>query len=64
MTEVLATYTLQVKGPANPDGSLPSIRLRPVFIREAEENMSDLLPKDYYVEIREWDEAQNGESHA
>ena len=49
--EVLQTYVLQLLGPA------PYL-IGPGFLRETEENLSDLLPAGYSVKIRPWDEGE------
>ena len=57
--EVLQTYTLQLLGPspqrAGWQGSLQSTAtgIGPRLLREAEENLSDLLPDGYSVRIKE-----------
>ena len=61
-TDVVWTYTLQVIGPTHPT-SYPlgaglanwEPRIDPELLREAEENLSDLLPEGYSVRIRDWD---------
>jgi len=56
---VLQTYTLQLLGPspqrAGWQGSLQSTAtgIGPRLLREAEENLSDLLPDGYSVRIKE-----------
>jgi hypothetical protein len=51
----LATYTLQLIGPA-----IPSIVASPQnfahMLRETEENLTDLLPEGFSVRIKEWDD--------
>jgi hypothetical protein len=54
----LATYNLQVLGPANADGSHPRVTLTNALLRETEENLSDLL-QPFRVVIREWDDETN-----
>lgn len=56
----LTTYTLQVLGPANADGGHPRVTLRNEYLRETEENMTDLLPPGFRVSIREWNDETNG----
>lgn len=52
---VLATYTLQLIGPA-----IPSIVASPQnfahMLRETEENLTDLLPEGFSARIKEWDD--------
>lgn len=55
--EVLATYTLQVLGPNTGGVSYHENQARwllPHIIHEAEENLTDLLPEGYSVQIKEW----------
>lgn len=54
--EVLATYTLQVIGPVNDDGTAPHIEFKTEYLLELEENINDLLPKGFRARIKEWDE--------
>lgn len=62
--QVLATYNLVLIGPGlpvgyerNADGEFERYEgLAPSILREIEQNVEDLLPKDYYVEVREWNE--------
>ena len=55
----LATYTLQVFGPRETlhKHGMKYAMIGPPeqYLREAEENLTDLLPDGYYVEIKEWD---------
>lgn len=51
----LTTYTLQVIGPRNADGTQPQFEFDRAFLRETEENLTDLLPDGYSVVIKEWD---------
>lgn len=53
--EVITTYALCLIGPPEFVGGPPVTRkLAPEVLREAEENITDLLPAFYRVEIREW----------
>lgn len=63
MTEVLATYVLQLIGERE---AFPfnEPRLPESILREVEENINDLINYHYRVQIKEWDKAQNGESYA
>ena len=62
MSEILATYVLQVLGPEphEVDGVWrPYDLAREPFswwLRETEENLTDLLPEGFSVRIREWNE--------
>lgn len=56
---VLATYTLQVIGPEGWPGFGDALLVLSNALREAEENVSDLLPDGYGVKIREWDEEES-----
>src|SRR3989304_3497087 len=49
--EVLQTYTLQLLGPATNRAVWPYL-IGPRFLRETEENLTDLLPAGYSVKIR------------
>jgi hypothetical protein len=49
---VLQTYTLQLLGPRST--AWPYVVLPDVFLRETEENLTDLLPESYSVKIKEW----------
>ena len=53
--KVLATYTLQLIGPPSHSGVWPYV-IGPKFLRETEENLTDLLPDGYSIQIKEWDE--------
>lgn len=61
---VLATYSLQLIGPGlqvgyerTKSGDFERYEgLAPSLMREAEENITDLLPADYHVVIREWND--------
>lgn len=48
---LLMTYELRVFGPRNDDGTLPEFEFHQEFLRETEENLSDLLPEGYSVRI-------------
>ena len=55
--EILATYNLMLIGVPEFAGSLRITRkIPPEHLREIEENITDLLPADYRVVIREWNE--------
>ena len=54
---VLQTYTLQLLGPASNRAVWPYL-IGPRFLRETEENLTDLLPAGYSVKIRPWDEGE------
>ena len=45
---VLQTYTLQLLGPPSPPYRIPTL-----WLDEAEENLTDLLPAGYSVRIKE-----------
>lgn len=49
---ICATYILTVHGPDDAD---QSIRIFPPTLREAEENLTDLLPQGYWVEIQSFE---------
>jgi hypothetical protein len=52
--EVLSTYTMQLIGPRSFAGSIPLGMLLPLeLLRETEENLTDLLPDGYRVEIKD-----------
>ena len=50
--EVLQTYVLQLLGTRSHSGVYV---IGPHFLRETEENLSDLLPDGYSVKVKEWD---------
>lgn len=50
----IATYTLTVLGPYWMHG-VADVKIAPDILRETEENVSDLLPEGFRVEIKEWD---------
>lgn len=56
MSEVLATYTIELLGPrpSGQDGivSVGAVGLRAEYLRELQENISSLLPESYSVRIR------------
>jgi len=52
---VLQTYTLHLIGPRWMSAPWPHVILPDVLLREAEENLTDLLPTGYSVRIKEWD---------
>jgi hypothetical protein len=52
---VLQTYTLQLVGPPNSILATWVAWEWENSIRETEENLTDLLPEGYEVEIKEWD---------
>lgn len=60
--DIVWTYNLCVIGPRHPT-SYPlgaglanwEPRIEPSLLKEAEENLTDLLPEGYRVEIKEWD---------
>lgn len=55
--EVLATYTMQLIGPNRFDGPFPvEDMVPPALLRETEENLTDLMPQGYRIEIKEWSE--------
>lgn len=60
--EVLATYTLCLIGPppTPENGGWPgaALNLLASGVLEAEENLTDLLPRGYRVQIREWSDPQ------
>lgn len=49
---ICSTYILTVHGPDDAD---ESIRIFPPTLRETEENMTDLLPRGYWVEIQSFE---------
>lgn len=67
--EILATYNLVLIGPGPPGTPVGYERnergefeeyegIRPSLLREIEEDVTDLLPADYRVVIREWNETE------
>lgn len=48
-----ATYVLMLKSGIQ---AAKGARIGDVALREAEENLTDLLPAGYWVEIHEWDD--------
>ena len=52
---VLQTYTLQLLGPKNAARPTWTHGVPSSFMRETEENLTDLLPAGYSVRIKEWD---------
>jgi hypothetical protein len=49
---ILQAYTLELRGP---DHGLEFTGISPLILREAEQNITDLLPEGYSVRIKEWD---------
>lgn len=56
--EILATYNLCLIGPPGAQGPAHSTRLTTEYVQEVEENINDLMPDDYRVVIREWNETE------
>jgi len=61
MSKTLATYVLQVLGPEPREGDVQmsyDLAREPFswWLRETEENLTDLLPEGFSVVIREWNE--------
>jgi hypothetical protein len=54
--EILATYNLCLIGPEEAKGPAHSTTFTEKYLNEIEENINDLLPTDYRVEIREWND--------
>ena len=52
--EIVATYNLCVVGPVAENWAGLPAELLPSFLRETEENLTDLLPDGYRVVIKEW----------
>ena len=54
--EILATYNLCVIGPRDdPEWYFTFRAHHERYMRETEENLTDLLPEGYRVVIKEWD---------
>lgn len=63
--DVKRTYTLTIHygaGSLDWDQHYPLMtRQLPEWLKEVEENLTDLMPEGYYAKIREWDEEDEDE---
>lgn len=59
-TRILETHTLVLVGPERSwESDVPEAW--PSWLQETQENLTDLLPEGFRVEIYEWDEEKNDE---